>query len=54
MTDRFPDYGVAVIGVILIISNAHWLVRGRKRFQQVLSAEEDTTTVPDSTHIAEK
>ncbi|PKX90083.1 putative GABA permease [Aspergillus novofumigatus IBT 16806] len=56
VTGRSMNYGVVVIGIVLIISTAYWLVRGRKRFsrQHVLSAEEDTTTVTDSTHIAVK
>ncbi|KAF4215891.1 hypothetical protein CNMCM5878_007622 [Aspergillus fumigatiaffinis] len=56
VTGRSMNYGAVVIGIVLIISTACWFVRGRKRFsrQHVLSAEEDTTTVSDSTHIAVK
>ncbi|KAG2009406.1 hypothetical protein GB937_007809, partial [Aspergillus fischeri] len=56
VTGRSMNYGMVVIGIVLIISIAYWFVKGRKRFsrQHVLSADEGTTTVANSTRIAVK
>ncbi|KAF7116128.1 hypothetical protein CNMCM5793_004148 [Aspergillus hiratsukae] len=56
VTGRSMNYAVVVIGVVLIVSTVYLSVRERKRFahHHVLSGEEDTTTIAESAHIAEK